>query len=307
MSKQRVTASGKTIGGLPFSRGALFHMLRNPIYRGRITHKGAVHQGQHEAMIDQDLFDEVQQQLDYQARRHRSAAAHRAVKAPLTGKLIDDAGEPMTPSFSRGGSGRLYRYYVSASLLRGGTPDTNGIIQRISATAIEKLVEDVVRRWMPHTTCPRQVPLSIRLREDGLLFDVPGDLASDIAANLSDAETIIHSTRQVCRIQVPIALPLRGGKQLIVTGQRTSRLDRRLIAGLRKAHAMVAGNCGLPIVTSAPASRYERDLLRLAFLAPDLQRDILVGHQPPTLTLEMLRNIEVPLCWSQQRKLLGWS
>jgi hypothetical protein len=307
VSKQRVTASGKTIGGLPFSRGALFHLLRNPIYRGCIPHKGVVHQGEHEAIVDQDLFNRVQQQLDRQARRHRSAAEHRSIKAPLIGKLFDDFGEPMTPTFSRGGSGRLYRYYVSASLQQGGTAASDGIIQRISAIAIEKLVEDIVRRWVPTASAPLDVPLSIRLREDGLLVDVPADLAPNVSARLSNAETIVHSSRKTCRIEVPVALPLRGGKRIIVTGSRTSRPDRTLIAGLRKAHAMISRQRGLPLVATAPVSRYERELLRLAFLAPDLQRDILAGHQPPTLTLEKLRHMEIPLCWSRQRKVLGWS
>lgn len=70
---------------------------------------------------------------------------------------------------------------------------------------------------------------------------------------------------------------------------------------------MVARNRGLPIVSTAPSSRYERELLRLAFLAPDLQRDILSGQQPPTLTLERLRHTDIPLCWSKQRAVLGWA
>jgi site-specific DNA recombinase len=306
LSKQRVTASGKTVGGLPFSRGALFHLLRNPVYCGRIAHKHVVHEGDHEAVIEQGLFDRVQQQLDCQARRHSIAAARQAVKAPLTGKLFDAAGEPMSPAFSRGRNRRLYRYYVSASLQQGGASDRNRV-QRMSASALETAIEELVRRWLPKAASPVDIPLSIRLREDGLLLDMPGELAADISAGLSDAQAIIHSSRDSCRVAVPLALPLRGGKRLIVAGTRTSRPDRVLIAGLRKAHAMVGKRRGLPMVATAPASRYERELLRLAFLAPDLQRDILAGHQPPTFTLEKLRHLDIPLCWKRQRKVLGWS
>jgi DNA invertase Pin-like site-specific DNA recombinase len=304
-SKKRVTASGRTTGGLPFSRGALFHLLRNAIYRGCIAHKSVIHEGEHDAIIDNELFERVQQQLHCQARRHGNAAAHGAVKAPLTGKLFDAAVEPMSPAFSRGRSQRLYRYYVSASLQQGGAADKNRV-QRISANALETLVEELVRRWLPKASSPLDIPLSIRLREDGLLLDMPGELAADISAGLSGAETIIHSSRLSCRIAVPLALPFRGGKRLIVNGTRTSHPDRVLIAGLRKAHAMIGKHRRLPIVATAPASRYERELLRLAFLAPDLQRDILTGHQPLTLTLEKLRHMDIPLCWKRQRKVLGW-
>jgi len=307
LSKLRVTASGRTIGGLPFSRGALFHLLRNPIYRGCIAHKGIVHVGEHAPIVDQALFDAVQQRLDHNARRHKSAAAHRATRALLIGRLFDELGEVMTPSYSRGARGRLYRYYVSASLQQGGRTRRSEVIQRISATAIEKLVEDLVGRWVPKANRPLDVPLSITLRNDGLLVDLPGAMAGGISARLSEGETIFHSSPQECSVQVPIALPLRGGKRLIISGRRTSRPDRALIAGLRKAHRMVSRDRRLPLVATAPVSRYERELLRLAFLAPDIQRDILAGHQPPTLTLEKLRQLEIPLDWTQQRKALGWS
>jgi hypothetical protein len=47
-------------------------------------------------------------------------------------------------------------------------------------------------------------------------------------------------------------------------------------------------------------------VLRLAFLAPDLQRDILAGRQPPELNLERLRKMAIPLDWNRQREALGW-
>ena len=79
-----------------------------------------------------------------------------------------------------------------------------------------------------------------------------------------------------------------------------------LIAALRKAHRMIQLRRGRPIVETAPASRHDRDILRLGFLAPVLQRDILAGHQPANLTLEGLRHLDIPLCWKQQRSALGW-
>jgi hypothetical protein len=79
-----------------------------------------------------------------------------------------------------------------------------------------------------------------------------------------------------------------------------------LIRALRKAHRMLSMHRGLPALEKAPASRYDRQILRLAFLAPDLQRDILTGHQPPALTLEELRCADIPPCWNEQRRALGW-
>ena len=49
-----------------------------------------------------------------------------------------------------------------------------------------------------------------------------------------------------------------------------------------------------------------RKILRLAFLAPDLQRDIIAGLHPPELNLEHFMEIDVPLAWAEQRIALGW-
>ena len=51
------------IGGKPFSRGALYLILRNRIYCGEIVHKGQSHPGEHPPIIDQPLWDAVQAQL----------------------------------------------------------------------------------------------------------------------------------------------------------------------------------------------------------------------------------------------------
>ena len=62
----------------------------------------------------------------------------------------------------------------------------------------------------------------------------------------------------------------------------------------------------MPLVDGAPVSPYERKILRLAFLAPDIQRDIVKGLQPPALNLETLMKMTIPLAWTEQRAKLGW-
>ncbi len=146
MSKAHVTRKGTTLGGLPFSRGALFHLPSNRVYLGEIVHKGAIHQGEHDAIVDRALFARVQDHLDANSRSHRAIATGRKDKAPLTGKLFDEDGEPMSPTFSRGKSGRSYRYYVSASLQQG-TRHASTITRRVPAPAIERIVTEATERW----------------------------------------------------------------------------------------------------------------------------------------------------------------
>jgi site-specific DNA recombinase len=307
-SKRHTTRTGKELGGQPFSRGALFHLLRNRIYLGQIVHRALVHEGEHEAILPQDLFDRVQEKLDANARRHRAAADHRVVKAPLAGKLFDAAGEPMSPTFSRGKSGRAYRYYVSASLQQGSGRKDDDAVRRLPAPAIERVIGEAVARWNGECAAPLDAIRSVRLADAGLAIELTTERASEVALRLEGGERIIDRSRKQLTILLPLALPLRGGRRLVLAGSRSSsRPDAKMIAALRKAHRMLGREAGLPIVDRAPVSLYDRRILRLAFLAPDIQRDILAGRQPPALNLEQLMQMDHPLAWSKQRRALGWA
>jgi site-specific DNA recombinase len=87
----RIDGAKKSIGGGPFSRGHIFKILSNPIYIGRLRPKGQVHEGQHDAIIDQATWDRVQHQLDDHARRRRTKIQSNS-DALLVGKLFDDRG-----------------------------------------------------------------------------------------------------------------------------------------------------------------------------------------------------------------------
>ena len=95
---------------------------------------------------------------------------------------------------------------------------------------------------------------------------------------------------------------LHGGRTWILGGtDAPARPDPVLIRALRSAHAMLSQDAGGgPVIDAIPASPYHRRLLRLAFLAPDLQRAILAGRQPPGLTLKHLLEQRPPLLWSDQ-------
>lgn len=195
--------------------------------------------------------------------------------------MFDETGEVMTPVHTRNRHGTLYRYYVSASLQQGARPTGDGVLRRISASDLEKTLSDLLARWLPNEAEPLDYMLAIRLKSDGLLIDLEEAAAKEITSNLGSGETILHSGQGALRIAVPLALPLRGGKRVVIAGsQRHPRADPALIAALRKAHRMLAWSKGMPSLDASPASIYDRQVLRLALLAPDLQADILAGHQP---------------------------
>ena len=305
VSKLRTFSTGRTSGGQPFSRGALFHLLRNQIYLGKIVHKEQVFEGAHEAIVAPDLFERVQAWLDAQVRRHGASAKQRAQRAPLTGKLFDASGEPMSPAASRGKSGRAYRYYVSTSLQQGLRAADPAMVQRLSATEIERIIAEAVRRWHVRADDPFAALRSVHLSDRGLQLTLEAAHCNNLVTRLADNEVILDRTPDRVTILLPIIFPAYGGRHLVVPAlARPRHPDRVLIAALRKAHAMLSTERGLPTIEAAPTSPYDRSILRLAFLAPDIQQAILDSRQPHHLNLETIKNTPLPLSWSQQREML---
>jgi Resolvase, N terminal domain/Recombinase len=119
VSKRREGAGGRLAGGQRFSRGALYLMLQNRIYRGDIVYQGATYPGQHQAILDPELWQIVQGKL---AANQQERALGVGAEAPslLAGLIVDAGGNPMTSTHATKRAKR-YRYYVSASLLAGIT------------------------------------------------------------------------------------------------------------------------------------------------------------------------------------------
>ena len=147
VSKIWTSSSGKTRGGTSYSRGALYYLLRNTIYVGRITHRGASYAGQHSGIVPQDLWDRVQTLLTAN-RQGGSRMAGSSEPCFLLGLLLDDRGNVMSPSHTRKTNGQRYRYYVSQAVLQG-RQDGAGSICRVSAEAIETLIERTLCKSLP--------------------------------------------------------------------------------------------------------------------------------------------------------------
>ncbi|MBA3527374.1 MAG: recombinase family protein [Sphingomonas sp.] len=136
-SPQRLTTGGRSFGGRPFSRGQVYKLLSNATYIGRIDHGGRSHQGNHQAIVSDELFEAVQAILATNLNGHRRG--HRASEESLlAGLLVDDRGVPMVASHACKGKVR-YRYYVSRDLQRA--PDARTASGwRLPAREIEPLV-----------------------------------------------------------------------------------------------------------------------------------------------------------------------
>ena len=117
MSKRRIRPDGTVYSGRrPIARGALYLMLQNRIYRGEITHKGNSYPGEHPAIVDQELWDQVQAALALN-RIERATGANAKQPNLLGGFVFDATGQRLSPTYAIK-KGTRYRYYISSSLMR---------------------------------------------------------------------------------------------------------------------------------------------------------------------------------------------
>jgi site-specific DNA recombinase len=144
-SKSWTTASDRRVGGKPLSRGALYLILQNRLYRGEIVHKGQSHPGEHTPIIDQLLWDAVQAQLAANTAERNSGTRTRQPSL-LAGMLFDGNGNRMTPTHATK-KGTRYRYYVSRPLIASDQSDRSAGL-RIPAGEIEQAVTSGMRQWL---------------------------------------------------------------------------------------------------------------------------------------------------------------
>ncbi len=143
-SRQRVSEKGSQYGGTYFSRGMLYSLLKNPVYVGKISHKGKIHEGLHDAIIPTEIWDAVQARLKDQAQCSKGIVRthHRNM---LTGRIFDEQDNPYTPVFTNKKNGKRYRYYTN-KILAEDKRHPNYRRARFPAQEIETVIERSVRK-----------------------------------------------------------------------------------------------------------------------------------------------------------------
>jgi len=342
-TKRSTTAGGTERGGRPFSRGHIYNLLSKPIYIGEIAHKGQLYPGQHPALIDAYTWTAVRDQLAANARDHRRKA-HATEPSLLAGVLIDVRGERLTASHAVK-KGRRYRYYVSTKagtdrpqgwrlaaqeiedavikvladaltspavlLERFGTAgissdQTRKMLDRATRLAAAlhrspaeraKVVQDLIEKVVIEEDA-----ITIRVRRSPLLG---GAVMPPASENPSDSPI---------ELTAPVAFRRRGVEMRLVLPRQNdrSRCDPTLIKAIARGRAwfeeLAAGRARSLRELAERDSitrRYVRRLVDLAFLCPELVEAILQGRQPVELTATRLTELDLPLDWTDQRRLLA--
>lgn len=127
--------------GRRIDKGYLYRVLNNRVYLGEAMHKGTAHPGEHQAIIERNLWDQVHDLISASPRQRTTRPKGRT-PAILKGLIFGPTGVAMTPAHTRKG-GRLYRYYVSIDVIRHGPSACP--IRRVPAAQIEAAVIAQIR------------------------------------------------------------------------------------------------------------------------------------------------------------------
>ncbi len=330
---------------MPFSRGALYYLLSNPIYVGEIRHKQELYPGQHEAIVSRTLWEQVQQRLRDQAVREGEGRKTEAPRSPLAGKLFDENGEPLYVQGAAKGQ-RRYLYYVSRKLVRGASEDAKHG-WRVSAPEIERAVCATAKVMLSERVAIAQAAEQAGIDADRLpsiLKFAEGwieRLRSDRETALALAEIVERLDLSRDGIRVALKLPIfpaeeRGGAppsyialtkfvpmqmkrrgvemRMVIEGDSNpSRIDLPLLKAVARARSWSDDLLSGRVRSVDELARREgvegrsvRRLIRLGVLSPRIVEAIVEGRQPPDLTvITLTRRIDLPLLWSAQEQALN--
>jgi len=333
-SRQRTNTEGTQSGGNAFSRGHIHHLLTNPIYAGRIRHKAEVHEGQHDAIIEPDRWDRIQLTLQDGAAKGRVRKTSKQ-RSLLCGKIFDETGDRLTPSHTKTKAGVRLRYYVSRRLIKN-SGEANKEGWRLPAEELEQKAAHVLRQYINRASfigqiapnasanaiattkakvqvlCERKdVKPSLDLIEHIELS--PGQLS--IAINTEKLAALVELDpndvpQDDLIIIAPFQLRKRGVETKLVFADDSGDRDEVLIKNIAKAHEwyqqIKAGKTLSEIADAADTSNHRvQQMIELAFLAPNILKDVLDGKQPSGFTSNWFRRHGLPISWQDQRDLLA--
>ena len=323
--------SGKTTGGGLISRGHLYKILSNPIYLGRLTHKGQAHDGLHDPIVDQETWDRVQLLLAEHAQR--TAGNCQRSGALLAGKLFDDCGNRMSPSHAAKG-GRRWRYYVSQAALQGRKHEA-GSAARAPALEIEARVAEAARAassasnrqgWHElhqpkasgrgaSTASPAVDPsdydATLRAVIERVVISrttIEIELAEGMASDDQNRILIIPWTPPSPRRRREI---IQGeGERPCAMGPMRTEARALVIDALRDAHRWLNELITSPnqtieslAVREGKTERWIRRTISLAFLSPGLVKAAIDGRLPRGFGVKRL--MDLPMDWTDQWSALG--
>jgi site-specific DNA recombinase len=321
-TKIRRLSNGNTRGGVPFTQGPLFYILRNRFYIGEVLYKGEVCPGPQPPLIDRALFDAVQRRLTEQ-RSHQVRNRIRN-EAPLRGLLFDSVGNRMVPTHATK-HGVRYRYYVSQPYLRGHAKPPPGAIIRVPATEIEgavtKAIEEHRQRiiseresTVDQTSLLADVVVRIEVRKSALAFwlKAPGEKQrqanADRSAHIDGVPSLLipwskPPSKRFKEIMLPAAIERHHARP--IKFERRATLIKSIARGRAWLDEIVFNTTTVEDIAARHkcSVRHVNMTISMAFIAPGLVNAAVEGQLPRGIGVAALR--DAPAEWSLQFERLG--
>ena len=336
----RKLSSGQLKGGTDFSFGHIYHILTNPIYAGRIRHHAKVYPGMHPPIIAPEDWDQLQEQLQTGAVMARSGKAQnqggeKKHVSLLTGKVFDETGDRLTPSHTKTAKGRRLRYYVSHRLIRNsGTKDPGG--WRLPGPELESAVARLVAGYLVDPEVAANIVFDVTTEELAVFLEQLSKLDQKMRSPCTETFFLIKRM-DITRGRISATLDheavaeylgvgadringdltavssefrhrKRGVETRIILAGAVAPRDETLFRNIARANRYLAMIISGQTFTEigeieGVTGRRIQQLVELAFLAPEVIRDVFEGRQPIGLTTEWLLRHAYPASWKDQREI----
>lgn len=324
----KITREGTSIARKPFTRSTLYNVLRHPAYIGKLAYQGIVYDAQHDAILDKDIWQQVQDLLDSQAR---STNGHYGKsRGMLQGKLCDVTGKCYWSTAAEREKGKQHRYYYQKRTrhriaARDIEPLIIASLHQPDVMAALKLNEEQQYQWElrlvhePHfliQRCVKRIVLGEHSTRIVLVeLAVSDSLAEVFSPKVRITKPIYYEAfpdftvsedSQSLEIELQHTF-IQKAKSVAIRGKQNAAL-LKAIGSAYRWECMLSDKPSLQQKQLAEQEnvdcRYLKRALNLRYLAPDIMTSILNGTQPDHLTLDFLKAINLPVCWKAQRKIL---
>ncbi|MHA6723156.1 recombinase family protein [Sphingomonas sp. RS2018] len=317
LTTKRRLRQGREVGGAPFHYGALRSVLSNRTYVGEIEHKGKIHQGQHQAIVGRELFDQAQVVL--------ASLISEGMRGPrlvsgslLQGLLLDCHGRTMGPVHTTRG-GQRFRYYVThPRTIVENAPAP----YRLAANDLERhctsLLADHIAKQVDCVDGHIEAQRLAAVLRDGSQDDRRDLLVQHVRkVIIGDGQLIVH-TADGSMLEQAFERVRHGNDAKLVIAECTntqvdrSRPDPQLIILLQEAYRARALALAKPRLSidqlatkfGRSTERYKR-LVRLSYLSPTAITAMIEARQPAHLTNRFLQHLNgLPTLWTEQEQLL---
>jgi len=336
-TKRRVTSSGREVGGFVLGRGTLYHLLSNPLYIGKVAHKGKLYDRMHEAIVDQEIWDRSRELL-----RENTVKRRRSKNLPsgrmLHGKLASEDGRLYTPTHSAKG-GRRYFYYTLVGAV--GTGSTKSA-RRLPAAEIEARVIDSLGSFLDDAVHLSKHFSGLSISETRMLTSAGTHWSTRLreGAEQEKSRLICHVVSSVIvqndalqieiskgalreellgagkegfegeiALRAPCHFAKRGNEVRLIleSGVQQSSPNSTVVRAVAQAKTWYEWIIKGEVFTMRQLAKrtglhrkYVSRLLDLAVLSPDVTEAIFRGDHHPSLTIEQL-TATLEIDWSKQK------